>query len=139
MQKSTAYLTQLTRDSETIMLFARLVKAEAEGEPLSGQLEVCRVVLARRIDPRWPDTVAEVIFQPLQFSCLNKSDPRRPVFFGYIEDRWIELARYFANLRHDPREVETYPNHYHAKHVHPSWADPDKVIEIIGDHIFYRL
>jgi N-acetylmuramoyl-L-alanine amidase len=124
--------------SESIMTLARLMKAEAEGEPLEGQLEVCKVVLARVNDERWPSSIMEVVHQPLQFSCLNRKDPRRPVFFGSISNDFKALARYFLDVCYG-NDVFAWPNHYHAASVNPGWADPERRTACIGNHIFYRL
>jgi N-acetylmuramoyl-L-alanine amidase len=55
-------------------LLARLVWAEARGEPFRGQVAVAAVVLNRVADPRWPNTVEEVVFEPGQF-CGSHSLP----------------------------------------------------------------
>lgn len=51
-------------------LVAQLVQAEAGNQDLTGKRYVVDVVLNRRDDPRFPDTVEGVIFQkdPVQFS-----------------------------------------------------------------------
>lgn len=48
-------------------LLARLVHAEAEGEPFAGRVGVAAVVLNRVRHSRFPDTIAGVIFQPGAF------------------------------------------------------------------------
>lgn len=48
-------------------LLARLVSAEAAGEPYLGQVAVAAVVLNRVRNPLFPDTIAGVIYQPYQF------------------------------------------------------------------------
>ena len=52
-------------------LLAQLVQAEAGNQSLEGKRLVVDVVLNRVADPRFPDTVEEVIFQPGQFSVVN--------------------------------------------------------------------
>ena len=51
-------------------MLAQLVQAEAGNQPLTGMRFVVDVVLNRVDDPRFPDTIEEVIFQggPTQFS-----------------------------------------------------------------------
>jgi N-acetylmuramoyl-L-alanine amidase len=44
-------------------LMARLVHAEAQGEPFAGQVAVATVVLNRVLSPAFPDTVSGVIYQ----------------------------------------------------------------------------
>lgn len=54
-----------------IQLLARLVYGEARGEPLKGQVAVCDVILHRIKDPKFPHTVAGVIYQPGAFSAAS--------------------------------------------------------------------
>lgn len=51
-------------------LIAQLVMAEASNQDLTGKRLVVDVVLNRVDDPRFPNTVEEVIFQPNQFSPI---------------------------------------------------------------------
>lgn len=53
--------------SQELELLARLVHAEAEGEPFAGRVGVAAVVLNRVRHNRFPDSVAGVIFQPRAF------------------------------------------------------------------------
>jgi len=57
--------------SEDLELLARVVYAEAGGEPYAGQVAVAAVVLNRVKDPRFPKTIAGVIFEPDAFTCVN--------------------------------------------------------------------
>lgn len=53
-------------------LLARLIHAEARGESFTGQVAVAAVVMNRVRDPRWPNTVREVIHQRGQFAPLSR-------------------------------------------------------------------
>jgi N-acetylmuramoyl-L-alanine amidase len=53
-----------------INLLARCVSAEARGEPYIGQVAVAAVILNRLKDPAFPNTVADIIYQPLAFSSV---------------------------------------------------------------------
>ena len=55
---------------EELTLLARTVYSEARGEPYKGQVAVAAVVLNRLGDPDFPDTIEEVIFQPLAFTAV---------------------------------------------------------------------
>ncbi|TDA69740.1 MAG: LysM peptidoglycan-binding domain-containing protein [Clostridia bacterium] len=55
---------------DDIMLLARLVYSEARGEAYVGQVAVAAVVLNRVRDPRFPNTIAGVIFQPGAFTAV---------------------------------------------------------------------
>ncbi|WNF24708.1 cell wall hydrolase [Mesobacillus jeotgali] len=62
---------------EEVKLLARLVHAEAKGEPYEGKVAVAEVVLNRVEHEQFPDSVKEVIyqrnaFQPVQNGAINK-------------------------------------------------------------------
>ena len=65
--------------SGELALLARLISAEARGEPYSGQVAVGAVVLNRVEHPSFPNTIAEVIYQPGAFSCLMDGQWDEPV------------------------------------------------------------
>lgn len=52
---------------EDVRLLARLIDAEARGEPYQGKVAVGAVVINRVRDPRFPNTIREVIYEPRQF------------------------------------------------------------------------
>ena len=52
-------------------MLARLIHAEARGEPLTGQVAVGAVVFNRLQDPRFPKTIANVINEENQFSPVR--------------------------------------------------------------------
>ena len=62
---------QLYITGEDIDLMAKLVSAESIGEPYTGKVAVASVVLNRTIDPHFPNTIQEVIFQKNAFSCVK--------------------------------------------------------------------
>ena len=62
-----------------INLLARLISAEARGEPYTGQVAVGAVVLNRMEHPGFPDTMSGVIYQKGAFSCLNDGQWNKPV------------------------------------------------------------
>ena len=51
-------------------LLARLVHAEAEAEPYSGKVAVAAVILNRVESPKFPNTLAGVVYQPLAFESV---------------------------------------------------------------------
>ena len=52
-------------------LLARLVAAEAEGEPYQGMVAVASVMLNRVKDSKFPNTMSGVIFQPGAFESVS--------------------------------------------------------------------
>ena len=64
---------QLYITGEDIDLMAKLVSAESIGEPYAGKIAVASVVLNRTINPHFPNTIEEVIFQKNAFSCVKNN------------------------------------------------------------------
>ena len=60
-------------------LLARLISAEARGEPYEGQVAVGAVVLNRMEHPSFPNTMSGVIYQSGAFSCLYDGQFDEPV------------------------------------------------------------
>ena len=71
--------TSATSQSVDIDLLARLISAEARGEPYSGQVAVGAVVLNRMEHPSFPGTLSGVIYQAGAFSCLYDGQFDQPV------------------------------------------------------------
>jgi N-acetylmuramoyl-L-alanine amidase len=65
--------------SGDLNLLARLISAEARGEPYEGQVAVGAVVLNRVEHPSFPNSISGVIYQPGAFSCLDDGQFDEPV------------------------------------------------------------
>jgi len=57
--------------SSDAYLLAKVVYAEARGEPYIGQVAVAAVVLNRVKSSSFPNTIAGVIYEPYAFTCVN--------------------------------------------------------------------
>ncbi|MGI9953352.1 cell wall hydrolase [Moorellaceae bacterium AZ2] len=57
--------------SDEINLLARLIAAEATGEPYEGQVAVGAVVLNRVRSPLFPSTISGVIYEPWAFESVQ--------------------------------------------------------------------
>lgn len=57
--------------SEDIDLLARVIEAEAQGEPYIGKVAVAAVILNRVRHPEFPNTLSGVIFQPHAFESVT--------------------------------------------------------------------
>lgn len=68
-----------TADSNSRALLARLISAEARGEPYVGQVAVGAVVLNRVQHPSFPNSIAGVVYQSGAFSCLMDGQFNQPV------------------------------------------------------------
>ena len=56
---------------ENVKLLAKLINSESHKEDYIDKLRVGSVVLNRLMDPKFPKTIKEVIFQKNQFSGIN--------------------------------------------------------------------
>ena len=65
--------------SGDVYLLARLISAEARGEPYIGQVAVGAVVLNRIDHPSFPNSLSGVIYQSGAFSCLDDGQFDQPV------------------------------------------------------------
>jgi len=62
-----------------VNLLARLISAEARGEPYEGQVAVGAVVLNRVKHPSFPNTISGVIYQHEAFTCVYDGQFDQPV------------------------------------------------------------
>ena len=62
--------SQATNRSGDEYLLARAIHGEARGEPYVGKVAVGAVILNRTRDPKFPNTIAGVIYQPLAFTAV---------------------------------------------------------------------
>ena len=76
---------------DDLELLACLVWAEAGNQDLKGKQLVADVVLNRMYDPRFPDTISDVIYQQGQF--YEKGDPRLIKAFYNVTDECFEAVR----------------------------------------------
>ena len=140
---------------EDITWLAKNVYFEARNQGIAGQLAVAMVTLNRVDDPRFPNTVKEVVTDgpsrpswkgsgemiPLrhrcQFSwyCDGKSDNIHD-WKNYWKIYGLVLS--YAQKRGTIPDITEGATHYHADYVRPAWAKTKTKIIEIEDHIFYR-
>ena len=111
-----------------IALLARIISAEARGEPYTGQVAVGAVVLNRIEHPSFPNTLAGVVYQPGAFSCLNDGQFDQPV-----ADSAYKAAQDAIN-GWDPSGGAIY--YYNPKTATSQWIFSRPVITTIGQHRF---
>lgn len=116
-------------DLDDWQLLAQLVYAEARGEPFWGQVAVAAVVLNRLINPDFPSTVSEIIFQAGQFQVVaNKTIHNTPNNLAYQAVRE-------ALEGVDPTEGALF--FWNPAKVSPtSWVWTRQIKQRIGDHVF---
>lgn len=111
-------------------LLARLVRAEALGEPYAGKVAVAEVVLNRVLSPSFPDTVSGVIYESGQFSPVTNGSINKPADSDSI--RAVEDALASTSLGDGPLYF------YNPSIVMRSWLGSRPTVEVIGHHIFKK-
>ena len=114
--------------SGDVALLARLISAEARGEPYSGQVAVGAVVLNRVEHPSFPNTISGVIYQSGAFSCLYDGQWNEPV-----ADSAYKAARE-ALAGADPTGGAIY--YFNPSTATSSWIWSRPLIVTIGKHRF---
>ena len=117
-----------TSQSVDINLLARLISAEARGEPYSGQVAVGAVILNRIEHPSFPDTMSGVIYQKGAFSCLDDGQ-----FYEPVSESAYKAATDALNGL-DPSGGAIY--YYNPKKATSKWIFSRPVITTIGNHRF---
>ena len=111
-----------------VNLLARIISAEARGEPYTGQVAVGAVILNRVEHPSFPDTLSGVIYQPGAFTAITDGQFNEP-----IADSAYSAAR-DALKGSDPSGGAIYYNK--PKKTNNKWIRSRPVIKTIGNHLF---
>ncbi len=114
--------------SGDVDLLARLISAEARGEPYTGQVAVGAVVLNRVASPAFPNSLSGVIYQSGAFTCLQDGQ-----FWGTVTDSAYKAARDAMN-GWDPSGGAIY--YFNPNTATSSWIWSRPVITVIGKHYF---
>ncbi len=109
-------------------LLARLISAEARGEPYLGQVAVGAVVLSRVSHPSFPNSISGVIYQPGAFTCMVDGQWDEPV-----SDSAYKAARE-AMAGSDPTGGAIY--YFNPSTATSSWIWSRPLIIEIGKHRF---
>lgn len=115
-------------NDSNVYLLARIISAEARGEPYSGQVAVGAVVLNRIEHPSFPDTLSGVIYQEGAFTAIVDGQFNEP-----IADSAYSAARDALNGV-DPSGGAIY--YYNPDKTSNKWIRQRPVIKRIGNHLF---
>lgn len=105
------------------------------------------VVINRVNDPRWPNTVKEVILQRKQFSWTNPGDPSRDKVIAFLttgkETKTYKQLKIYAQAILDNRVIDFShgAQYYVARWLYEreqkqDWIDTLKITAIYGGHVF---
>ena len=113
-------------EQNELQLLARCVNGEARGEPYEGQVAIGAVVMNRVKSPRYPNSIADVIYAPGQFG---------PVSNGSI-------AKYLANpkascLQAAQDAINGYTTIGTFTHFKNARVQISGDSIVIGNHVFY--
>lgn len=114
--------------SSDLWLLARVIYAEAAGEPYRGKVAVGAVVMNRTRSGIFPSTVAGVIYEPWQFSCVGNY-----MFNSTPNQDSINAARDAMNGV-DPTGGALFYFNYHTVTNQWLWSKP--FAARIGNHWF---
>lgn len=114
--------------SSDYRLLARLISAEARGEPYSGQVAVGAVVLNRIEHPSFPNSISGVIYQKGAFSCIDDGQ-----FNVAVADSAYSAARDALNGL-DPSGGAIY--YFNPATATSKWIWSRPLIKTIGKHRF---
>ena len=115
---------------DDVMLLARVVGGEAEGEPYEGKVAVAAVILNRVTSDQFPNTLAGVIYQPNAFESITNGVANRTPSAESVK------AAQDAINGWDP----TYGCIFFWNPSKPvsSWIWSRAIVTTIGAHVFAR-
>jgi len=109
-------------------LLARMISAEARGEPYSGQVAVGAVILNRVEHPSFPNTISGVCYQSGAFSSVYDGQLNMPATES------CRKAALDALNGWDPTGGAIY--FYNPRTAKSKWILSRPVIRTIGNHVF---
>lgn len=118
-----------SRSNETYTL-AQCVHGEARGEPYIGQVAVAAVILNRVDDPRFPKTIAGVIYQPGAFTAVSDGQMFQPPGSTALKAAKDALNGW------DPSGGAIY--YYNPAKTTNKWIWSRPIIKVIGKHYFCK-
>lgn len=117
-------------DGDTLYWLSRIINAESGNQPLEGKIAVGNVVMNRVRDPKFPNTIYDVLFQKNQFS---------PAASGSIYREPNEESVVAAMLVMDGAQVTPNALFFNAAGATRSYAARNRAyVTTIGDHAFYK-
>lgn len=114
--------------SGDVALLAKVISAEARGEPYDGQVAVGAVILNRIAHPSFPNTLAGVVYEPGAFTCMVDGQIDQP-----IASSAYQAARDALNGA-DPSGGAIY--YFNPVTATSAWIWSRPLLTIIGKHRF---
>ena len=114
--------------SGDVALLAKVISAEARGEPYNGQVAVGAVILNRIAHPSFPNTLAGVVYEPGAFTCMVDGQIDQP-----IASSAYQAARDALNGA-DPSGGAIY--YFNPVTATSAWIWSRPLLTVIGKHRF---
>ncbi|MBM7693369.1 N-acetylmuramoyl-L-alanine amidase [Peribacillus deserti] len=115
-------------------LLARLVNAEAKGEPYKGKVAVATVVLNRTKHKAFPKTVTGVIMEKRQFEPVSNGQINKPA----ASDSKRAVNEAIANHADGKGKATEAIYFYNPDLTDSKWMRSLKVVKKIGNHTFAK-
>lgn len=126
---TTAAKTSNTNEKD-VQLLARCINGEARGEPYEGQVAVGATIVNRTRDPRFPSTIAGVIYQPGAFTAIVDGQIHAQMYPSSIKAARDALNGW------DPSGGAVF--YYNPAKSTNKWIFSRPVIKVIGKHRFCK-
>lgn len=117
-------------------MLARLVRAEAGGEPYAGKVAVATVVLNRVNHPNFPNTIPNVIYETYENGSIYAFSP--------VENGEIKKPADDASIRAVEEAIRYQPNSkgsiyfYNPDTSTSNWITKRPTVTVIGHHVFAK-
>lgn len=118
--------------SSDVALLARVINAEARGEPYQGQVAVGAVIMNRVESAEFPNTIAGVVYQKGQFSSVTDGQINKP----FENEAGVKKAAQEAYNGSDPTNGALF--FYNAKTTKSKWLYTRPTLKVIGSHTFAK-
>jgi N-acetylmuramoyl-L-alanine amidase len=109
---------------------ARVINAEARGEPYMGKVAVAAIIMNRIKSPLFPNTLKEVILQPNAFTCISD----KQVYLSPDEECYEAALDAVSGI--DPTDGCLF--YYNPKTATSRWMKERLPVDriVIGEHVF---
>lgn len=119
-----------TTASGNLNLLARVIHGEAAAEPYVGKVAVGSVVMNRIQNPRFPKTIAGVVYQPHAFESVTNGIVNRPANGESLRAAVDAISGW------DPSGGALY--FFNPAKTNNAWIWARSIITQIGRHVFAR-
>ena len=121
-----------SNSTSDVQLLARAINGEARGEPYEGQVAVGAVILNRVKSPKFPNTIAGVIYEPGAFTAVSDGQ----INVTISEDSTVVKAARDALNGWDPSGGAIY--YFNPNTATNGWIWSRPLVKTIGKHRFCK-